>query len=102
MKLTISDTYEEMSKQAANDLLKILQPIKNPLVCTASGDSPKGLYKELINQVEEKNIDVSGWYFISLDEWAGMNENDEGSCRFHLNNDLLHPLNIKEEKIIFL
>ena len=101
MELIIGNSYEEMSHKAADDLLKILRPIKNPLLCTASGDSPKGMYKELIKQVKEKNIDISEWIFLSLDEWAGMNENDEGSCRFHLNNDLFGPLNVSGSNIIF-
>ena len=101
MNLIIGKTYEEMSRKAANDLLEILQPIKNPLVCTASGDSPKGMYKELIRQIKEKDIDISGWNFLGLDEWAGMSGNDEGSCRFHLNNDLFGPLNAAESKITF-
>ena len=101
MKLSIGNTYEDMSEKAVNDLLEILQSTVNPLLCTASGDSPKGLYKELISQVNEKSIDISGWRFLSLDEWDGMNGNDEGSCRFHLNNDLFYPLNIKESQITF-
>ncbi len=101
MNLSIAKTYEEVSREAVNDLLEILQSIKNPLVCTASGDSPKGMYKELVRQVKENNIDISGWNFLSLDEWAGMNGNDEGSCRFHLNNDLFEPLNVAESKITF-
>ena len=101
MKLIINNTYKEMSRKAVNDLLGILQLITNPLMCTASGDSPKGMYKELIKQIKEKEIDISGWNFLSLDEWAGMNGSDEGSCRFHLNNDLFGPLNVTESKIIF-
>ncbi len=101
MKIIISNTYEEMSGKAVGQLLNILQPIKNPLLCTASGDSPKGMYKELIRQVKVKDIDISGWTFLSLDEWSGMSGNDEGSCRFHLNNDLFRPLNVQEDKIVF-
>ncbi|MEO8110854.1 MAG: glucosamine-6-phosphate deaminase [Ginsengibacter sp.] len=101
MKLLISDPYDEMSHKAANDLLNFINGKPHPLLCTASGDSPKGMYKELIKQVKEKNIDISGWKFLSLDEWAGMNENDEGSCRFHLNKDLFGPLNVAEKNIIF-
>ncbi len=101
MKLLISDTYDEMSQKAANDLLNFIKGTQHPLLCTASGDSPKGMYKELIKQVKEKDIDISGWKFLSLDEWTGMNGNDEGSCRFHLNNDLFGPLNVAEENIVF-
>ena len=71
------------------------------MLCTASGDSPAGLYKELIRQVNEKKIDVSGWYFVSLDEWLGLNGDDEGSCRFHLNNQLFNPLQVAENNIGF-
>src|SRR5487761_2744577 len=101
MKIIISTTYEAMSKKAADDITDLTQSLINPMLCTASGDSPAGLYKELIRQVNEKNIDVSGWYFVSLDEWLGMNGHDEGSCRFHLNNQLFHPLQVAENNIGF-
>ncbi len=101
MKLFIRDTYEEMSKAAAGDMMEIIQLLKNPVLCTASGDSPKGLYKELIKEMSKNKTDVSGWYFIGLDEWLGMNGNDEGSCRFHLKDQLFHQLNIAENKIVF-
>lgn len=101
MKVFIEETYQSMSAKAADEVLQIIQPVKDPVLCTASGDSPKGLYKELIDKVTKNETDVSGWYFISLDEWLGMNGNDEGSCRFHLNNDLLNPLHVKEGKIVF-
>jgi glucosamine-6-phosphate isomerase len=101
MKIIISNTYEAMSKKAADDITDLTQSLINPVLCTASGDSPAGLYKELIRQVNEKNIDVSGWYFVSLDEWLGMNGHDEGSCRFHLNNQLFHPLQVAENNIGF-
>lgn len=101
MQIIVSESYKSMSEKCVNDLLEFIRPLKNPLLCTASGDTPKGMYQELIKQVYEKGIDVSNWHFIGLDEWAGMNGNDEGSCRYHLNNDLFHPLHIAEDKIIF-
>lgn len=101
MQINIGDTYEEMSKKAVDDLLDILRNKKNPLLCTASGDSPKGMYKDLIKRVKENNMDISGWIFLSLDEWAGMNDKDEGSCRFHLDNDLFEPLKVDKQNIVF-
>ena len=101
MNIRITDSYEELSKQAADEILHFTSLIKQPLICTASGDSPAGLYNELVNRVKENKADISNWNFVGLDEWAGMNGNDEGSCRYHLNRDLLWPLRVKEEKIIF-
>ena len=71
------------------------------MVCVASGNSPEGLYKELVRKVKNNDADLSSWNFVGLDEWAGMNGNDEGSCRFHLNNQFFGPLQINEERICF-
>ena len=101
MQVVVGETYRSMSEKCVHDLLEFIQPLKDPLLCTASGDTPKGMYQELIKQVKENNIDISNWHFIGLDEWAGMNGADEGSCRYHLDNDLFRPLQIAEDKIIF-
>ncbi len=97
----VHNTYEDMSTQAAADLLDIVSQLRNPVICTASGDSPKGMYKALIKLIHENNTDISHWNFLGLDEWYGMNGNDEGSCRYHLDRDLFGPLHVKEDKIIF-
>ncbi len=101
MQITVADTYNAMSKKVADDIVQLMQTIEKPLICVASGDSPAGLYKELVQKVNTKRLDISDWYFVSLDEWAGMNENDEGSCRFHLNNQLFYPLQVPTERISF-
>ena len=99
MQVFIADTYELMSKQAADAIAEMIQPLAAPLVCVASGDSPKGLYKEWKLQQEKKIIDVHKWNFLGLDEWVGLDENDEGSCRYMLNKDLFQPLKIQQERI---
>lgn len=101
MQILVSDSYEIMSKLCVDDLLSKVENIQEPLICIASGDTPKGMYKELVKKIQQENINISNWYFIGLDEWEGMNGNDEGSCRYHLNNDLFSPLNIAEDRIIF-
>jgi galactosamine-6-phosphate isomerase len=101
MNVQVFSTYEELSKQAAEDITQLLSHKETPLVCMASGDSPAGLYREIVKRVKEKKLDISHWYFVGLDEWMGMNENDEGSCRFHLNNQFFNPLQISNERICF-
>ena len=101
MKFIVNDDYEALSIHAANDLIEATRSSKNPLVCTASGDSPAGLYKKIVEKVQKKQLDVSDWLFVGLDEWVGMNGSDEGSCRYHLDQQLFRPLQIAEEKICF-
>ncbi len=101
MKIFVYDTYEAMSKQAADDVIQTMQPYKHPLICVASGDSPIGLYREIVERVNKKQLDISNWLFVGLDEWVGMNGNDEGSCRYHLNRQLFQPLQTTMDKICF-
>ena len=101
MKIFIENDYGLMSAKAADEVLEIMAPLKSPVLCPATGDSPKGLYKEMIGRITRNKTDVSSWSFIGLDEWLGMNGNDEGSCRYHLNKDLLEPLCIDEKNISF-
>ena len=96
MKIEVSNTYEELSVRLADALLQAVNAKSNPLVCLASGDSPKGLYEELVKRIKKGEADISSWFFVGLDEWMNMNETDEGSCRFHLNQQFFHPLQIPE------
>jgi galactosamine-6-phosphate isomerase len=101
MNLFVYETYESMSARAAESVIEIIDSKKNAVLCPASGDSPAGLYKKLVAYIQENNVDISFVKFIGLDEWLGMNGNDDGSCRFHLNNQLFHPLNVDEKNIAF-
>lgn len=101
MEIIVADTYNDLSQQAAGDVIQLMQLRKQPLICVASGDTPAGLYKNLTDKFDKRKLDISGWSFIGLDEWVGMNGDDEGSCRFHLNDQLFHPLHIADDAICF-
>jgi glucosamine-6-phosphate isomerase len=94
MKIIIQPNYQDLSTAAANKVVAIMQESSNPLCCIASGDSPKGLYQELVRQHEKENLDISHWHFVGLDEWLGMNATDEGSCVHMLENELVKPLGL--------
>lgn len=101
MKIFIADNYNGLSEQAAKEVILLMKERKNPLICTASGDTPAGLYKCIVDKFIKKEINFSDWSFIGLDEWTGMNGSDEGSCRFHLNNQLFGPLRVTDDRIFF-
>jgi galactosamine-6-phosphate isomerase len=101
MEIFVGNSYQEISKKAADAAIQLMNSIEKPLLCPASGDSPAGLYKELVERFSNQEVNVSDWYFVGLDEWVGMNGYDEGSCRFHLNHQLFYPLKIEQERICF-
>jgi glucosamine-6-phosphate isomerase len=102
MKINVTADYEMLSKNAAEDLISMVGHKDNPLVCVASGDSPAGLYREVVKKVTKHEADVRAWDFLGLDEWVGLNGADEGSCRFHLDNQFFKPLQISPDKILFV
>lgn len=101
MKVFVDDSSDASSMHAADDLIERVRSINNPVICTASGDSPAGMYKQIVEKVEKKQLDVSNWFFLGLDEWVGMNGSDQGSCRYHLDQQLFRPLKIPDDKICF-
>jgi glucosamine-6-phosphate isomerase len=101
MKIIIADNYEKLAEQATNDVIELMQSFSHPLLCTASGDSPAGVYKNIVDRVTKNEINISDWSFVGLDEWVGLNGDDEGSCRFYLNNQLFDPLKVAANKISF-
>jgi galactosamine-6-phosphate isomerase len=101
MKIIIRNTYEDMSKQVALDLIQTMTLFDEPLLCPASGSTPVGLFKELVNLYRQQQFDPSNWLFVALDEWLGMDGNKEGSCRHSLDDQLFNPLRIKAAKICF-
>jgi galactosamine-6-phosphate isomerase len=101
MQIIISEDFESLSLNTTNDIFEIMSSKQNPLISVASGDSPAGIYKNIVDSVQKNELNIDQWCFLGLDEWVGLNGKDEGSCRWHLNRELFTPLHIKEENICF-
>ena len=101
MQIHICDNYESLSKQTLDATVQYLQKATNPLLCVASGDSPKGLYAELVKRKQAQRLDISKWNFVGLDEWLGMDKFDEGSCGHMLDASLIQPLQLTDDNSAF-
>lgn len=101
MQVIISDNYLESSIEATNTVIELMQKKSKPMICVASGDSPAGIYQNLVTKVKQQELNIQEWRFLGLDEWVGMNGQDEGSCRYHLNAQLFSPLQIPANRICF-
>lgn len=90
-----------MSANAASDVIEFMGTSSSPVLCAASGDTPAGVYEDIVRRVNEEDLNIQHWSFVGLDEWAGMNGQDEGSCRYYLDLQLFHRLEIPASKICF-
>jgi glucosamine-6-phosphate deaminase len=91
------DTYAELSKIAA-DL--IAEQVKNKPDCVlglATGSSPVGTYKNLIKMYEDGELDFSKVTSVNLDEYVGLDGDNDQSYRYFMDHNLFYGININKE-----
>lgn len=94
MEFIIKDTYEEMSYEAAR---LIADQIKAKPACVlglATGSTPIGTYKELVAMCKRGEISFADVQTFNLDEYAGLDENNDQSYRYFMNHHLFNHVDI--------
>lgn len=94
MKFITVDTYEKLSRQAANIISAqvILKP--DSVLGLATGSSPLGTYKQLIEWYEKGDIDFSSVTTVNLDEYVGLDGENDQSYRYFMNKNFFEHINI--------
>ncbi len=98
--IRIFNSEQEVARQIANEMKEHVISEANPVLCLASGSTPKKSYQlfatDMTGQHELKKVK-----FVSLDEWVGIRRELEGSCYQMLNQDLFSHLELKPQQIEF-
>jgi glucosamine-6-phosphate deaminase len=100
MKIMIQDNFDDLSKAVADYIIQYVKQKSNAVLCFPSGESPTGVLRNLVQAVQAGQVDVSQCTFIGLDEWVGLDESNEGSCRYYLQQNLFGPLGLAPENAI--
>ncbi len=92
------ENYEQLSKAAGNIIASqiILKP--NSVLGLATGSSPVGAYKELIKKYENGELDFSRITSVNLDEYIGLDGDNDQSYRYFMNTNLFNHVNIDKSK----
>lgn len=99
--LQIYKDYEALSEAAAEYVVKLLAGKPDAVLCLPSGSTPMGMFKILAEKSRAGEVDFSKCTFVGLDEWVGLGPDDEGSCRYWIDRDFLHPIGFRAEQIIY-
>ncbi|GKX67671.1 glucosamine-6-phosphate deaminase [Inconstantimicrobium mannanitabidum] len=94
MKLLVVKDYEEMSCAAAKIFKDIITEKPDAVLGLATGSTPIGLYKKLIEMNRNKEIDFSNIKTINIDEYVGLGEENPKSYRHFMNENLFNHINI--------
>lgn len=94
MKFITVDSYEKLSRQAANIISAqvIIKP--DSVLGLATGSSPLGTYNQLIEWYNKGDIDFSGVTSVNLDEYVGLDGNNDQSYRYFMNKNFFEHINI--------
>jgi galactosamine-6-phosphate isomerase len=93
--------YEELSMAAADEVVRLLKEKPNAVICLPSGSTPQRMFTILAEKSRAGEVDFSQCTFVGLDEWVGLGPDDEGSCRYWIDRDLLHPIGFRPEQIVY-
>lgn len=97
----VFDSYDLLARATADLIADYIRQKPSSLICLASGHTPVGVFKNLIEDVGSGSLEISQCTFLSLDEWIGIDPSDPGSCMSMLRKDFFNPLNLPEKQIDF-
>ena len=98
MKLIQVDSYEALSRHAANLIAAQVQIKPNCVLGLATGSSPVGAYQRLAELCQSGDVDFSGVTSVNLDEYEGLDGTNDQSYRYFMNDNLFSKINIDMEK----
>ncbi len=97
MKFITVPTYEKLSRQAANIISAQVIMKPQSVLGLATGSSPLGIYRQLIDWYNKGDIDFSETVSVNLDEYVGLKETDEQSYRYFMQTNFFDHINIRRE-----
>ena len=97
MRVYVAEDYTGMSRKAANILSAHV--ILNPscVLGLATGSTPIGTYKQLIDWYNKGDLDFAEVHTVNLDEYVGLSPEHDQSYRYFMQTNLFDHINIKRE-----
>ncbi|MDV3427155.1 MAG: glucosamine-6-phosphate deaminase [Bacillota bacterium] len=98
MRIHILKNYEELSKKAAEIIKSQIVLKDDSVIGFATGSTPLGTYKELINMHKE-GLDFSNITTFNLDEYYGLPAKDVNSYHYFMHKNLFDHINVNKKKV---
>jgi glucosamine-6-phosphate deaminase len=97
MKIIIVENYDEMSSMAASYVVRQVNTKPDSVLGLAAGNTPLGMYRDLIKAYHKGEIDFSGTTMFSLDEYCNLDKDNPQSYYYFMNENLISDINVKAE-----
>ena len=90
--------YDELSRKAADIIAAQILIKPDCVLGLATGSTPVGAYKELIQKYENGDLDFSQVSSVNLDEYKGLSGDNDQSYRYFMNHNLFDHVNIDKSR----
>ena len=97
MKFITIESYEKLSRQAANIISAQVIMKPDSVLGLATGSSPVGIYRQLIEWYNKGDLDFSETVTVNLDEYVGLTASDTQSYRYFMQENFFDHINIRRE-----
>ena len=98
MKIYRAKDYNDMSRKAANLISAQIIMKPNCVLGLATGSSPVGTYRQLVEWYEKGDLDFSEVITVNLDEYKGLTRDNSQSYYYCMNENLFSKVNINKNK----
>ena len=98
MRFITVDSYEQLSRKAANIIAAVVVNKPDCVLGLATGSSPLGTYAELAARCAAGDVDFSAVTSVNLDEYAGLDGTNDQSYRYFMDHNLFCKVNIDPAK----
>lgn len=98
MRIYRAKDYDEMSRRAANFISAQVMMKPNCVLGLATGSTPVGTYKYLVERCRKGDLDFSGVKTANLDEYKGLPRDHEQSYYHFMYTNLFQGINIDLEQ----
>lgn len=96
MKIIIG-SYNEISKQIADEFIKIVKNKPNAVLGLATGTSPLEIYRNLIEANKAGKVTFKDVTTFNLDEYVGLEGTHDQSYRYFMNHNLFNHIDINKD-----
>ena len=90
--------YYDVSRKAANIMSAQIIMKPNAVLGLATGSTPVGMYKQLIEWYKKGDLDFSQITSVNLDEYKGLSGDNDQSYRYFMNTNLFDHVNIDKAR----
>lgn len=98
MKIIRAKDYQDMSRKAANIISAQIIVKPDSVLGLATGSTPIGTYKQLVEWYEKGDLDFSEVTSVNLDEYKGLTRENDQSYYYFMNENLFSHVNIDKSR----